>query len=312
MNCPDPFARAPRCDGNDSNGGAESHRTEPHGSLSLAPPSLQGALIALIGRDTSGVTLDAAQRLSHFPASPMVTLSWYHDMDVGLIDTDDARRGWRAFGALILLAGSQTHPLVSWAPTTGRGYIACFAPDAAQQLFGIDLTVVQDRFVAVDTLLGREWMPLWDTLLAAGDEATTMAALEHFLAPRWRAVHGGGSALLSLRQFGRHWVEKLAWQAHDWHRTRSPRQVERRIKSFSGRSLRQWQTLTRTEGLFFAARDRYESGHELDWATLALDQGFADQSHMSRAARQISGFAPNEFAKRFIEDETFWVYRLWV
>lgn len=52
--------------------------------------------------------------------------------------------------------------------------------------------------------------------------------------------------------------------------------------------------------------------HDLDWATLALDEGFADQSHMSRAVRQISGFAPAEFAKRFIEDESFWVYRLWV
>ena len=303
MDCPAPFTRAPRCDGN---GGA------PHDSLGLAPPSLQGALIALIRRDTSRAALDAAQRLSHFPASPMVTLSWYHGMDVGLVEPGDARRGWRPFGASVLLAGSQTHPLVTWEPTTGRGYMACFAPDAAQLLFGVDLAAIQDRFAPAHELLGSEWTPLWDALLAAGDETAAMAALERFLAPRWRAVTGGGSALLSLRQFGRHWVEKLAWQAHDWHRTRSPRQVERRIKSLSGRSLRQWQALTRTEGLFFAARDRYESGGELDWATLALDEGFADQSHMSRAARQISGFAPNEFAKRFIEDETFWVYRLWV
>ena len=56
----------------------------------------------------------------------------------------------------------------------------------------------------------------------------------------------------------------------------SPRQVERRIKTYSGRSLREWQTLVRTESAFFAARDRYEAGAAFNWATLALDEGFAE------------------------------------
>ncbi len=33
---------------------------------------------------------------------------------------------------------------------------------------------------------------------------------------------------------------------------------------------------------------------------------------MTRASRRISGFAPGEFAKRFVEDESFWLYRLWI
>lgn len=40
----------------------------------------------------------------------------------------------------------------------------------------------------------------------------------------------------------------------------SPRHVERRIKSFSGRSLREWNSLVRTEGLFVAARERHAAG----------------------------------------------------
>jgi AraC-like DNA-binding protein len=64
--------------------------------------------------------------------------------------------------------------------------------------------------------------------------------------------------------------------------------------------------------LFFAARDRYEKGEELDWASLATDLNFADQAHLSRAAKRVTGFSPGEFARRFIEDESFWLYRLWV
>lgn len=296
--CPSRLARAPRVPAPDG----------PRDRLSLAPPALQGALVALVSRDTSHLVLDDAQRLSHFPASPLVTLSWYHGVDMGLVDA----RGWQAFGARVVVSGSQSHPTVSWAPTTGRGYMACFAPDVAQQLFGLDPATIQDRFVPAQAVMDPEWTPFFDALLGAADDAAVMAVLTAFLGERWRIAQGRASSRPSLRQFGRHWVEQLAWRAHEWRRTAGTRQVERRIKSFSGRSLRQWQAITRTEGLFFAARERYEQGRSFDWATLAQDEGFADQAHMSRAAKQITGFAPTEFAQRFIEDESFWIYRLWI
>ena len=99
-----------------------------------------------------------------------------------------------------------------------------------------------------------------------------------------------------------------AWQAHEWHRAHGPRQVEHRIKAYGGRSLREWQSLVRTDSAFFAARDRIEAGSPFDWATLALDEGFADQAHLVRAVRRITGLPPGEFA----QDESFWLYRLWV
>ncbi|CAB3728788.1 hypothetical protein LMG1866_04460 [Achromobacter ruhlandii] len=79
-----------------------------------------------------------------------------------------------------------------------------------------------------------------------------------------------------------------------------------------GRSLREWQSLVKTEGLFFNARAQFEAGRSLDWAAIAHDEGFADQAHLSRAVKRITGFSPCEFARRFAEDESFWLYRLWV
>ena len=106
-------------------------------------------------------------------------------------------------------------------------------------------------------------------------------------------------------------VERLALQAREWRDTHSPRQVERRIKTYSGRSLREWQTLVRTESAFFAARDRYEAGAAFNWATLALDEGFADQAPEPRGQAH-HGVLAERFTQRFIDDESFWMYRLWV
>lgn len=302
--CPDPLARAPR---------VESGARLPRQQLHPACPSLRGALLALISRDTRGLALSSPQRLSHFPASPLVTLSWFHDLQVGKVERRPGGPAWHPFGAPVVLSGSQSRPLVSWAPTTGRGYMACFPADVAQALFELDLGGLHDRFVAAPALLGGpRWAALWDGLLGAGDDAATLAVLDEHLGARWQALQGPVSPLASLRQAGRHWVQRLAWQAREWRLTHSPRQVERRVKAFSGRSLREWQSLTRTEDLFFAARDCYEKGEGLDWARLAAEQDFADQAHLSRAAKRITGFSPGEFTRRFIEDESFWLYRLWV
>jgi AraC-like DNA-binding protein len=299
--CPDPLARAPR------------HAPDGPATdwLRLPPASLQGALVALIGRDTRGLDLDDAQRLSHFPSSPLVTLSWFRDIDAGQIRVDGGGPTWRPFGSACVVSGTQAHPVTSWGPTTGHGCMALFHADAAQALFGLDLAHIQDRFVRAEDAMGREWAPLWDALRASRD-ADLLQVLERHLARRWQALRGRDTDQPSLRQLGRHWVERLAWQAHEWRREHSPRHVERRVKSFSGRSLREWQSIVRTEGLFFAARDRHDAGQPIDWATMALDEGFADQAHMTRAVRRITGFTPADFARRFVEDESFWLYRLWV
>ncbi len=300
--CPDPLARAARLA--DIGGVARD-------SLRLAPAALQGALVALASRDTRGLALDEAQRLSHCPASALVSISWFHGIDVGLAERTADGPCWTPFGASVVASGTQSRPLTTWAPTTGRGYIALFNADAAHALFGLDLVAIQDRFVAVEQVIGHEWRPLWDALMARG-EADPLAVLERHLAPRWQALHDRPTAQPSLHQLGRHWIERLGWRAHQWRREHGTRHVERRIKAFSGRSMREWQALVRTEGLFFAARERQQAGQAIDWAALAQDEGFADQAHMIRTTRRITGFSPTEFAQRFANDESFWLYRLWV
>lgn len=280
--------------------------------LHVAPANLQGAVVAIISRDTRGLPLSSEQRLTHIPASPLVCLSWFQDMDAGLVEDTNGTPIWRPFGAPLLISGSQTLPTVSWAPSTGRGGMICFTPDVAQSLLGLNPGDIQDRFVSAHELLDSTWHPLLDAICQAPDDQATIEALKQHLALRWQQIQGRSSCAPSLSQLGRHWVQTLALQASNWRRTHSPRQVERRIKTFSGRSLREWQSLVRTEGVFFAARQRQDMGLPFDWANLALEEGFADQAHLSRTSKRITGFSPSEFAQRFVDDESFWLYRLWV
>jgi len=300
---PHPHMRAPRL---------PDATFDDHGHLYLAPPALQGAVAAIVIRDTRGQTLNSAQRLTHYPASPFWCLAWYQGATMGHVENTPDGPHWRPFAAQVVVCGTQSQPTVSWAPGAARAGMICFTADIAQALFGLDLSGINDRVVDAYQLLGTTWQPLLDGLLQAADDAATLALLEQHLAAPWQACQGRSSASASLRQIGRYWVERLARQAHEWQRGHSTRQVERRIKAHSGRSLRQWQSLVRTEGVFFRARDRFEAGLPFDWVQIALDEGFADQAHLSRSAKRITGFAPSDFAQRFVEDESFWLYRLWV
>ena len=300
---PDPAARAPLASGATG---------VTHARIDLASLALQGAVLCVICRDTRGATLDDAQRLTHLPATPFVCLSSFQEFDVGLVEPGAQGAAWRPFDAPVMLSGSQSQPLVSWSPTPGRAVLVLFTVEAARELFDVDPAAIRDRFVSAQEMLAPAWWPLLAALQTARDDAATFAALEQHLAPRAQALRGEVAPLASLRQVGRHWLERLAWQAGQWGRTHSLRQVERRIKAFSGRSLREWQSLLKAESVFFTARDRYEAGLPFDWAELAIDEGFADQAHLVRAAKRITGFTPTAFAQRYLEDESFWLYRLWV
>ncbi|VDH09044.1 helix-turn-helix domain-containing protein [Bordetella trematum] len=303
LNCPDPWARAPLA----GQGGPR-----PRGRLLLPPASLQGAVAAIILRDTRGLVLSDAQRLTHLPASALVSLSWFEGADAGQIISNAQRVEWQRYGAGLILSGSHARPTVSWAQGSGRAGMICFHAQAAQTLFQLDLAAIQDASVDARAALGDSWRDCLDALAAAQTDEALRLALERHVLPRWQRVADHGRPAQSLRAAGREWVDRLAWLARDWRRAHSPRHVERRIKAYSGRSLREWQSLVRTEALFFAAREQFAARGTLDWAAMAHDEGFADQAHLSRAVKRITGFAPAEFARRFAQDESFWLYRLWV
>lgn len=263
----------------------------------------------MVLRDTRGLSFSAEQRLSHFPASPLLSLHWAFGDKGGLVSTDGQ---FHPFPASICISGSQQHPFASWFAGPVRAGMICFTADIARSVLGLVPAELNDRCVDAASVLPMALHPLLSELSTAFDAAQTLRVLSRHLAPRWQEQQPTVPIFTPLHRAGRHWVETVTIAARQWRNRYSPRQVERRVRAFSGRSLRDWQALVRTEAAFYAARHHHDSGIPLSLAALAAEEGFADQAHFSREVRRITGFPPGEFARRFHNDESFWLYRLWV
>jgi len=105
------------------------------------------------------------------------------------------------------------------------------------------------------------------------------------------------------------WARALAMRAAVSGVGRSLRQAERRVKGWTGLPMRELRGMGRAEQAFF--RTVTDGEGAVNWADIAADTGYADQSHLSRETRRITGFPPGELRRRIVEDESFWVYRIW-
>jgi AraC-like DNA-binding protein len=90
---------------------------------------------------------------------------------------------------------------------------------------------------------------------------------------------------------------------------RSDRQIDRRIKDWTGLPLRQLRGMGRAEGTLLQARDAL-SADELKWADIAATMDFSDQAHLSREFRRITGLSPRTLKER-LRQESYWMYQIW-
>jgi AraC-like DNA-binding protein len=142
-------------------------------------------------------------------------------------------------------------------------------------------------------------------VFAAADDDARIAVLEQFLEPRWRDARGGAfDGVIG------DWVRRLGAQAAAAGMGRSVRMAERRVREWAGLPLRTLRRMRRAEVSFIEAREQALRG-ELLLSDIAQRGGFSDQSHMIREARQISGLSPTELLKAGLEDESYWMYRIW-
>lgn len=282
-----------------------------HTRLWLPRPALAACVRGLMVRDTRGVVLSEAQRYNHFPASPFCSLCWWPEGEAqGLLRGHPALPGSprMAITDRALFFGPVTGPMISHNPGPVRSLLLLMAPDAVHALTGLPVADWVDRHAPIGEALGADWQALSDAMLAEPDEARWMPMVDHFLAPRWAAVRPP-APLLPHRY--RDWAQALAQRAATSAAGRSLRQVERRVRQWAGQPLRELQGLVRIEEAFFNALAAQAQG-PVPWASVAADTGFADQSHLCRATRRFTGFSPQVLARRIVDDESFWPYRVWI
>jgi AraC-like DNA-binding protein len=269
---------------------AASMLSEARSELWVPRAALAPCVRAVFSRDTRSVALDDAQRYSHFPATPACSIVWYLSGSCDLLAA-----GHRAHAASprepvarVALVGPFTRPSIVWNPGPMHAFVVMLMPDALALLTGLDPSAWIDRVLPAHEVLGEPWRALFDAVDGAGDDEHRVRLVESFLLPRWRGARP---------------VEPEAG--------RSARQAERRIKQWTGQTLRALRGMGRSEQAFFETVAAHDADGGVDWSEVADAAGYADQAHMCRQTRRVTGFAPEELRRRIAADESFWVYRLW-
>ena len=276
--------------------------------------SLTGCLRGMMTRDTRHANLTPSQNFNYFPATPLCSISWWmHGRGERVLGPfperaaalDDARA---PITSRIALGGPFNLPLASWNPGPMQGVVLMFMPDALQLMTGFDPATHMNRFSDIRESLPPDWCEICEAVLADPDDTTRMRRIEAFLEPRWSAVRPR-QPMAGHRY--RDWAHGLALRAAQSPAGTSLRQLERRIKLWAGQPMRELQGLSKIERAFFEAAAAEEAGR-LDLATLAADSGYADQSHLTRVTRRMTGFSPAELHRRIRTEEPFWPYRVWM
>jgi AraC-like DNA-binding protein len=272
--------------------------------------SLASCMRCVMVRNTMGLNLTDRQRYSYYPASPVCSITFLLSGDgVEVMPGPDGfdKGPHRALRSRILFSGPYTRPGVTYACGPGHGLMLLLLPDALATLTGIDPGAYLSQTVPATEVLPPAWLAQCESIFAAPNDAQRVATIEAWLAPLWQATRPGNTLHSHLVE---DWSIGLAMRAANSGLGRSARQIERRIKQWTGQPLRELRGLGRAERAFFDSLLTGESGN-LSWSALATDAGYADQSHLCRQVRRITGFAPERLRHLIAHEEAFWSYRLW-
>lgn len=267
----------------------------PISKLLLPPPDLAGCLMAGIYRDTRGANLSDADRVNHFPASPLVAITLVQHGELHMLP---AGAGWqdaagtRPIDRLSVLSPQDT-PVTSWAPGDVVALSVGIYPDAWRALGGeIAATTLPPVFARA-----------FEQFEAESDVDKGWSAFCHQLGAGWRIKRPDRwRPAKSISD----WSKALAMRAALSGAGQSLRSLERRIKRSSGQTQRSLAFYAAFERL----HERATSAAGQPLADIALEAGYSDQSHMGRAVRRATGFSPAKLNKAIEAEEAFWCYRL--
>lgn len=277
----------------------------PLAQLHAPSRALASCVRAYVSRDTTPVELPPAQRFNHFPASGFCSLTWFIQGQACVAENGEVRSDH--VYPRIVFGGPQTIPRSSYNPGPVRALMVLFFPPALRALAGLDVAQHTDRFTPLEQVLGEDWGRMAQAVLLAQDDAARIRLVEDFLEPRWREARDAGRAPGNVLG---DWLQALLMHvaASGWGR--SVRSLERRIKAWLGLSMRSARRLHRAEQTFVFNRDKALAG-QMDWAESALRGGYADQAHLCRETREVTGHSPTELVRKAQQDEGFWIYRIW-
>lgn len=269
-------------------------------SLLLFPPQeLASCIAAGVFRDIRASSLTDMQRFNYFPASPLVSVTYVIEGEIRLVekagDIDCAKRTKPIPQQTVTLP--QGKPLVSWSAGPVAALTVAFYPDAWLQLgYGLDDHEIPTGLASALSCFENTQNPVesWEKFGQSFSEYW-QDARKIDIASNWLGSD-------RLADWARYQLSRLAATGSG----RSIRTIERQIKRMSGQTRQSLNFYSAIEDLH---RLTVMSPEE-SLADIAIEAGFADQSHMGRAVRRATGFSPAKLNQLIETEEAFWCYRL--
>lgn len=272
---------------------------KPLSALLLPPPELSSCIFAAIFRDTRGAALSDSDRFNHFPASPLVSVTFVIEGELRLLEKGEGLSEAQKTLPIVAhhMAPPQDKPVTSWSPGPVAVVTVGFYPDAWMKL---------EQSGAASTL-PEALETAFATLIADDDITTGWGRFCTEITASWLSARSSrGLADWSGSQRMADWSRSMLARAALAGPGRSVRALERRVRRWSHQSQRSLKFFSDIDNLHELATDKAQTS----LASIASDAGYADQSHMGRAVRRATGFSP-AVLNRYIETkEAFWCYRL--
>jgi AraC-like DNA-binding protein len=273
--------------------------------LLLPRPALASCVFAGVERDTRMVELSDDQRFNYYPATPLPLISWVFEGPLHMVGEGGAGLGPPL--PELVISGPQRRPVASWSPGPVHALSVAFYPEALARLLGVGAETLVDRVMPLENVAAGPLLAVCRDVLANRGAGDPFHRFEDGLKPLWRGPPlGRGGGLMPLMG---DWVRALAVRAALSPTGRGVRQMQRRIKGWTGQSHRDLQVLARVEAVGVRVLGM-RGGSGADLAEVAGEAGFADQSHMGRHVRRVTGLSPGRLDELASTHEAFWFYRL--
>lgn len=268
------------------------------------PPAARWSehLCMLVMRDTRGCELVEHEQLNRFPANAYCCITWMLAGRSLLVAQGGSERNQvlpRNF-----VHGCQTRPCESRNLGDRHSFTAVFYPDAFHALFGIDVGSIQNAFVDASQALPDHGRRLVEAVADTSSDDERRGIIDAFLAEH--AIGLGTTPWMRLRRMGVNIGLRVAGGLLGV----GPRQAQRLARREGGMNVPTLSRLWRGERSLRRVRELVGRGQAIDWAAHAVDTGYADQSHLVRECKEISGRTPAQIAHQARHDEADWFYRL--
>lgn len=198
------------------------------------------------------------------------------------------------------IAGIQHERLVHASPE-GADHVAIrFRPGGAHAFFDVPMDELAGRVLELDTILGRPAHRLRDLVMRARCDEARCMTLERWLLSRRLSVHPYFATVRLALDLLRAGPLGLSVGEACERLGLSNRHLVKQFRTTVGLAPKSVARIERLQGVIRACRGR----HEVDWSRVAASYGYADQSHLIREFRRLSGTTPAAFLERRSPDES--------